>query len=223
MKEYWQAEFADRFRRHEDELKWLYYELYHSDEQAYDRFTDMLYRCWEERPESLRRMDRALRLDTMLHAFMFTLSGVPVLYSGDEIAQENDRSYHDDPIKKEDSRYLHRGNMDWEKAARRTDGTAPEGRMFTAVRELEPLRGKHDAFDSEADVWLLDTGNDHVLGIGRYYSGEQLLALFNFADRPQRIWLRDDKEYTDLISGEKGDAGTVVLDAEGFRWLLHRF
>ena len=59
MKDGWKPEFADRFRHHEDELKWLYYELYHSDEQAYSYFTDMLYRCWEERPESLRMMDRA--------------------------------------------------------------------------------------------------------------------------------------------------------------------
>ena len=35
----------------------------------------------------------ALRLDLMLHAYMFTLSGIPVLYSGDEIAQENDYGY----------------------------------------------------------------------------------------------------------------------------------
>ena len=58
MKDCWKAEFATRFRRHEDELKWLYSELYHSNEKAYESFTDMLYRCWEERPESLRRLDR---------------------------------------------------------------------------------------------------------------------------------------------------------------------
>ncbi len=59
MKEYWKPEFAIRFRRHEDELKWLYYELYHSDKQAYEHFADMLYRLWEERPEKLKKMDRA--------------------------------------------------------------------------------------------------------------------------------------------------------------------
>jgi len=58
MKQHWKPEFADRFRRHEDELRWLYYELYHSDEQAYDYFTDMLYRLWEARPESLKTIDR---------------------------------------------------------------------------------------------------------------------------------------------------------------------
>ena len=168
-------------------------------------------------------LTRALRLDTMLHAFMFTLSGVPVLYSGDEIAQENDNSYHGDPLKADDSRYLHRGNMDWKKAEKRSKKTTPEGRMFAAVRELETIRGKHTVFDSEADTWLLDTGNDHVLGIGRYYRGEQLLALFNFADEPQKVWLRDEKNYTDLISGKEGDAGEVRLEAGAFRWLLHIF
>ena len=165
----------------------------------------------------------ALRLDTTLHAFMFTLSGVPVLYSGDEIAQENDESYHDDPIKKDDSRYLHRGNMDWKKAEKRTKKTTPEGRMFAALRQLEEIRGKYNVFDAAGDTWLLDTGNDHVLGIGRYWRGEQLLALFNFSDEPQKAWVRDDKTYTDLISGKEGDAGTVRLEAGGFRWLLHKF
>jgi len=170
-----------------------------------------------------KALTKALRLDIMLHAFMFTLSGVPVIYSGDEIAQENDTSYHDDPIKKEDSRYLHRGKMDWEKARKRSGKTTPEGRMFTAIRQLETFRGKYNVFDSEGDVWLLDTGNDHVLGIGRYYRGEQLLALFNFSDQPEKIRLGDEKEYIDLISGKEGDARLVSLDAGDFRWLWHMF
>ena len=170
-----------------------------------------------------KALDKALKLDKMLHAFMFTLSGVPVLYSGDEIAQENDYTYHDDPNKAEDSRYLHRGRLDWEKAKKRTKKTTPEGKIFAAIRRMEEIRSAHAAFDSEGDVWLLDTGNDHVLGIGRYYRREQLLALFNFSDAPQTAWLRDDKEYTDLVTGKPADAGAVRLAAGEFRWLLHDF
>jgi chromosome segregation protein len=36
------------------------------------------------------KLEWALRQDLMLHAYMFTLSGIPVLYSGDDVAQEND-------------------------------------------------------------------------------------------------------------------------------------
>ncbi len=53
--------------------------------------------------ETYEKLDRALRLDLTLHACMFTLSGIPVLYAGDEIGQENDYGYHDDPMKAADS------------------------------------------------------------------------------------------------------------------------
>ena len=112
-------------------------------------------------------LEKAVRLDEMLHAFMFTLSGVPVLYSGDEVGRENDYGYHRDPFKKEDSRYLHRGDMDWALADQRKDETTVAGRLFTALQRMEGLRAQHPVFDDEADTWLLDTGNDAVIGIGR--------------------------------------------------------
>ena len=131
-------------------------------------------------------LDWALRLDLMLHAYMFTLSGIPVLYSGDEIAQENDYGYHDDPLKAADSRYLHRGNMNWRAAEQRHDPETPEGRIFRRHPKLETLRAEHRVFDGAADVWIVDTGDDSVLGIGRYHQGEKLVALFNF-------WRRDER------------------------------
>ncbi|MBO4836230.1 MAG: alpha-amylase family protein [Clostridia bacterium] len=168
-------------------------------------------------------MEQAVRLDIMLHAFMFTLSGVPVLYSGDEIARENDNAYHDDPLKREDSRFLHRGDMDWEKAELRKQEDTPENRVFSAIVRLEELRGEHAVFDTEADTWLLDTACDQVLGIGRYYRQQQLLALFNFGSTDRTVWLRDDKLYADLLDGGEADAGRISIPAHGFRWLLHRF
>ncbi len=58
-------------------------------------------------------VDRAVRYDITLHAFMLSQSGIPVIYSGDEIGQVNDYSYKDDPDKAVDSRYLHRGEFNW--------------------------------------------------------------------------------------------------------------
>ncbi len=165
-------------------------------------------------------MEKALRLDEMLHAFMFTMSGVPVLYSGDEVAQENDNGYHNDPLKADDSRYLHRGDMDWKKAELRHDKKTVEGRLFAAIQELETLRADHLVFDDAADTWLLDTGNDHILGIGRYNKGEKLLALFNFSDKEQTAQVNDPEEYTDLLTGEKSLAKAVTLPAGGFKWLF---
>jgi len=165
----------------------------------------------------------AIRRDTMLHALMFTMSGVPVLYSGDEIAQKNDYGYHDDPLKNEDSRYLHRGNLDWKKARRRTMKTSVEARVFRTIRQQEEMRAKYRVFDDAADTWALETHNDHVLGIGRYYQKEKLLALFNFSDEPQTAWVQDLSTFTDLITGDRRDAGAVTLPAGGYIWLHQTF
>ena len=61
-------------------------------------------------------MGKAIQMDMMLHAYMFMQSGIPVLYSGDEIGQVNDYTYKEDPDKAPDSRYIHRGAMNWELA-----------------------------------------------------------------------------------------------------------
>ena len=161
----------------------------------------------------------ALRLDISLHAYMFTLSGIPVLYSGDEIALENDYSYHQDPDKAADSRYLHRGNMNWEAAKLRKDPDTPEGKVFLALRRLEQLRNAHRVFDSRADVWLLNTRDNAVLGIGRYYQGEKLLALVNFAETARTVSLDELGEYRDLMTDQAVDKHQLVLEPGGFLWL----
>ena len=174
--------------------------------------------------ENSERLDRALRLDLTLHACMFTLSGIPVLYAGDEIGQENDYGYHDDPMKAADSRYLHRGRMDWTAAEKRADPETPEGRLFQSLRQLEKAREEHRVFDGQADVWLLDTRDDSVLGIGRYREGEKLLALFNFADSERTVSLPDELgEYRDLLEGGPADKSCLRLPAGGFLWLICEF
>jgi len=173
---------------------------------------------YERDPEKLAR---TLRADIMLHAFLLTQSGIPVLYSGDEIAQLNDYTYHEDPLKWDDSRYLHRGNLNWDDVAKRTDADTREGVMFRALRALEKIRAEHRVFHGEADIWLVETYNDHVLGIGRYYRGEKLIALFNFNLRDETAWINEPEEYTDLCTGQVREAKAVGVPAGDFVWLAH--
>ena len=165
-------------------------------------------------------LDLALRLDETLHAFLFSQSGIPVLYSGDEIGQLNDNGYHDDPLKVEDSRYIHRGDFSWDDAGKRYDLKTRQGRIYQFLRKLETLRADTKVFDADADVWTMDPGNDHILAIGRYYQGEKLLALFNFAPTEQTAWLREEEEYRDLLTDKPRDARQVVLPGHAFAWLF---
>ena len=176
------------------------------------------------REQDGEKLKKALCFDIMLHAYMFTLSGVPILYSGDELAQENDYSYHNDPDKAADSRYLHRGKMNWTAAENRGDRNTPEGEMFTSLRQLEKLRAEHRCFESKADIWTLNIWDKSLLGIGRYYDGEKLIALYNFSDEEKRITLRnEDGDLFDLFTGRIVNKREVEIPAKSFRWLLCDF
>ena len=162
--------------------------------------------------------DTAIRKVLMLHAMMFFQSGIPVLYSGDEIGQVNDWDYKDDPNKVQDSRYLHRGKMPWDLAEKISDPESLQAKIFHGLDALEKLRKNHKAFSAQADFWTFDTGSDQILGLGRWLDGELLLGLFHFGDSAVTVTLPDGS-YTDLLTGEP--VQKVIEAAPGdFRWLI---
>ena len=72
-------------------------------------------------------------------------------------------------------------------------------------------------------VVIVETYNDHVLGIGRYYDNEKLIALFNFSEDEQVAWINEDEDYIDLMTGLQRDAKGVNLAGHSFAWLLHSY
>jgi len=165
-------------------------------------------------------MEKAVRLDVMLHAYMFMQSGIPVLYSGDEVGQVNDYTYKKDPDKAEDSRYIHRGAMDWKLAELIRDKTSVPARIFSRLDQLEKIRKSEKVFTCQADTWTIDTFDASVLCIGRYYEGEKIIGIFNFSEYDKTAWINEtDGIYTDMISGEKRKAAGVDIPAYGFLYL----
>ena len=59
----WDEVFSARFARHEEELAALFAQLYHDDRQAWEYFTEMLWRARQERPAALRELDAAREAD----------------------------------------------------------------------------------------------------------------------------------------------------------------
>ena len=148
------------------------------------------------------KIEQAIACDLMLHGYLLAQSGIPVLYSGDEIGQTNDYTYKNDPDKCADSRYLHRGNFPWDKVENK-DPVAMK--IFDALRHMEDIRASHDVFSCNANVYTIETGCASVLGIVREYAGHELRAFFNFSNMDQLIWTMPDDQadiYTDLISGK---------------------
>ena len=166
------------------------------------------------------RIEKAVSLDITLHAYMLTQSGIPVIYSGDEVAQLNDYSYHDDPDKAADSRYLHRGSFDWEKAALRNDPETVQGRMYQALRELETIRSANEVFTASAAFSTLDTGSENVLGLRREYGSQVLYALFNFSDDNRTAYFDGIISGVNAITGENVRGMSTELKPYGFVWII---
>ena len=172
---------------------------------------------WDKDENALRI---AVDADIMLHAFMFTQSGIPVIYSGDEVGQLNDYMYHADIDKKFDSRYLHRGKFDWKLAEERKDPESVQGQIFNALRRLETVRAENEVFMPQARLSIFDTGSQNVLGVRRVYNGQTLTALFNFSEKERAVVLEGKQLFTDLVAGEERCDKLIYLKPYGFLWAL---
>lgn len=166
------------------------------------------------------QMTYAIQRDLMLHAFMFTQSGIPMLYSGDEVGQTNDYAYREVPEKAPDSRYVHRGKFRWELVDEiEQTGTVSE-RIFHGLQKLEKIRSEEAVFTSTADFYTLETGEQAVICIVRRYAGEKLIGLFNFSEFEKTAWIEEtDGEYRDLVTGKNVTALAVKVPGNGFFWL----
>ena len=167
------------------------------------------------------KLERAIACDLTLHAWMLSQSGIPVIYSGDEVGQLNDYTYHNDPDKREDSRYLHRGKFQWGLAEYRADPDTRQGKLFQGLRRLEQLRAGEPCFDGDASVAVEDSGDSRVLALCRRKGGRELVCLFNFSQDFVRAHVDREGGYTELMYTTRYDGlRDVELWPNGFAWLL---
>ena len=168
------------------------------------------------------KMQAAIQEDLMLHAYMLTQSGIPMLYSGDELGQVNDYSYKEDAEKASDSRYLHRGAFQWTLADKRKDLSTVQGQLFQMLNRLEQIRRQENVFSQEAEVYTYDVHNDSILGILREYKGERFIALFNFSEREQTAWMQEEGIFRNLVNGEIVEVKDPVLKGYEFVWMKYK-
>ena len=163
-------------------------------------------------------MNAAVREDIMLHAYMLTQSGIPMLYSGDELGQVNDYSYKNDPEKCADSRYIHRGKLPWELAEDKEDVTTVQGNIFQTLDRLEKIRRQEITFDKDADVYTYDVHDDSILCVLREYKGRRFFGIFNFSNQEKTAWMQEKGMYRNLLTGEKAELKDIRLSGYEFLW-----
>ena len=164
------------------------------------------------------KLKRGIREDLMLHAYMLTQSGIPMLYSSDEIGRLNDYSYKEDPDKAADSRYIHRGAFQWELAGKRNSKSSVEGQIFQTLSRMEQIRSQESVFDKDCDVYTYDVHDDSILCILRQKGNERFIGIFNFSDSKKTAWMQEEGTFRDLITDQTLELKDVELQAYGFMW-----
>jgi len=136
-------------------------------------------------------LDAGIRRLVLLHAVTLGWGGVPLLYMGDELAQDNDTTYLDDPALAADNRWMHRPYFDDGAAARRHDPATVEGRVFGWFRALVRTRAGLPALHAAGESAVLQPDSPHVLAWRRRHprSGH-FVGLVNFSEKPAGVDVR---------------------------------
>ena len=78
---------------------------------------------------------------------------------------------------------------------------------------------------SNADTWTVDTWDNSILCIGRYYEGEKIYGLFNFSEYDKTAWINErDGIYKDLITGQEHvfGGGSELPGYSAYFWKCER-
>jgi len=140
-------------------------------------------------------LEHAVRRIILLHALVYTMGGIPLLYLGDEIAQPNDPSYADRPEEAPDNRWVHRPFFsDQRLASALADPATPEGRVLSALLRLKEIRQGEPAL-APGSLAVLDLDHRYTLAFRKAGGGRRLTVVANLSEH----WV--DIEAEQLASG----------------------
>ena len=143
--------------------------------------------CGLERAETPEQTDDAIARILMGHALIATFGGIPLLYMGDELGLVNDHDWPAHSLGENDSRWMHRPLMDWDRAAQRGDTNTPTGRILRGIRHILATRKATPALHAANPREILDTPARGVFAFARHAPDGPLWALFNFTEEPKQI------------------------------------
>ena len=168
----------------------------------------------------------------LMHGIILSFGGIPLIYNGDALGVLNDYSFYEDPSKCNDTSWVHRPNINWDKAElRRKQGTL-EFTIFTAMKKMIAIRKEISAFADFNNREILHLDNQHLLAFVRLNHlrpSELVLVVANFNDNPSffdldslvpSVFSSHDR-LIDLHSGRRPSKSSsrIVLQAYQFYWL----
>ena len=172
-------------------------------------------------------VEGALRRIELLYSVVYAHGGIPLIWSGDELAQGNDHLWDLDPRHSDDNRWIHRPRLDWEAAERRHDVSTPQGCIFTALQALADARRSTQSLRSDAVTTVLDLdfAAPSVLAFARRHPrAAPVVVVANFGDHPvdldlEVLWRGGTTPAAPRLAGEaRVEQDRLHLPAWGYGW-----
>ena len=166
----------------------------------------------------------------LAHAVAYAWGGVPVIWSGDELALPNDPGWADDPAHAADNRWAHRPALPADADTRRADPGSVEGRVFAGLAHLAAVRAGLPHLHGQVPTEVLDPADPGVLPVLRRSPLGPLLALFNVTEHA-RTWpaarvadtgLGDPVDALTGAPPPRDGAGDLLLPPYVAVWLVER-
>jgi len=182
--------------------------------------------------ESVRLSDAVGRV-LVGYALILGWGGIPVIWSGDEIATLNDSDWQRVPQHADDNRWAHRPALDWDVVAS-LDGapTSAAARVFDGLRSMIRIRSGLVHFHAAVRARPLPTSAPGVLGVTRRHPVGPLVGLYNMTEYERYVpgwWLReqglDPYQVTDHLGGGSPvvtEHEDILLTAYQAAWLTAR-
>ncbi len=176
-------------------------------------------------------MGRDVSKVALSYSIMLTLLGTPVVYYGDEFGKLNDEKYYNEQIKltgKDDTRFLVRGRIDWDKLeVDLSDTDNFHLKVYSLVSSMLNTRRDYLAF-GRGDLDFIDVFDElggrctQILSYTRNYNNEKILIINNLSDKDQIIVnpIEDNNLALLNMNGFSTVEDSFVLQGNGFAWLL---
>ncbi|MGC1209026.1 MAG: alpha-amylase family protein, partial [Ornithinimicrobium sp.] len=129
---------------------------------------------------STQRLDDAIGRVLIGHAVMIGWGGIPVIWSGDEIATLNDPAWNSTPEHAGDNRWAHRPALDWDVVSGLSaDSDSPAARVFGGLKSLLAARAGLPHLHAGVTAQPLPTSAPGVLGVLRQHPIGPMVGLYN--------------------------------------------
>ena len=153
------------------------------------------------------------------HALAFGWGGIPVIWSGDELALPNDPDWAAEPGHGSDNRWAHRPRVTDADLDRRTDPSTVSGQLFAGLRALARARARVPHLDASVSSEISALADPGILPVLRRHPLGALLGLYNVTDswRPFPCWRLDELGLTDAWDAIADAA--VTRSEDGNVWL----